>query len=93
MDFSAELKKHYPEEYPEIAAIFAKHDPLDLRTYDLEIFSLFSFLQKEKDQESIFKHLLEIFQESFSEETIRGQEKTKLKKIAADIAAFYENRP
>jgi hypothetical protein len=93
MDFSAELKKHYPEEYPEIAAIFAKNDPLDLQTYDLEIFSLFGFLQGEKDKETIYKHLLDIFQESFGEETIRGQEKRKLKKIADDIAAFYENRP
>lgn len=92
MDFSAELKKHYPEEYPEMVAIFAKHDPLDLQTYDLEIFSLFGFLQGEKDQETIFKHLLGIFQESFGEDVIRGQEKSKLKKMAADIASFYENR-
>lgn len=92
MNFDAELKKHYPEEYPEIAAIFAKHDPLDLKTYDLEIFSLFGFLEGNKDKESIFKHLLNIFQESFGEETIRGQEKAKMKKIAADIAAYYEKR-
>lgn len=98
MDIAPELKKHYPDLYPELEKIFNKYDPLGFEPgvstpaneYDLEILELIPHLDTKKDQKSILSLLIDIFIDKFGEENIRNREKQQLKKISVDISEWIK---
>ena len=93
MNIGQELQKHYPDLYPEVEAIFNKYDPMDFQPgiavskneYDLEIWEFIPHLKSKKEEKELYQLLLDIFYDKFGEETIRNQEKQRLKKIAQEI--------
>jgi hypothetical protein len=93
MNIGNELQKHYPDLYPQVEAIFNKHDPLDFKPgvvsskneYDLEIWEIIPYLNDKKEEKALLKTLINTFEDKFGEETIQNREKQRLKKIAQDL--------